>query len=209
MGNGPDFAVARKFAKADYRANNIASADTRMGLANQLENLLETNIGYSGPQMLDAYRAARQNFAKIYLLDRVTEPATGIVNLQKLGSVANSPAYRGVMTGEFKTAADFANTFGRAAQKTTGEIAPRFTPLDGLFVTGALLHGHVGLAAGELASRAGIPWLIGKGKLQSKTPSYQVSAARDVAPALLRGASVATTQQPRTPMESLAKLLGG
>jgi hypothetical protein len=174
----------RRQAKDDYRKGNSTTGETRLGIANQLENLFEENIGSKGPQMLKEYRDARQRFAKIYLLERVTEP-TGRVNLHKLGSLSENPRYKGTLTGEFKTAADFANTFGKAAQKSTGEAIPRLTVLDGLFIVGAIAHGHPGAALAEVGARAGLPAMAEMGWLQNKTPSYELGALRRGAPKML------------------------
>ncbi|HLX29704.1 MAG TPA: hypothetical protein VKV24_14580, partial [Casimicrobiaceae bacterium] len=168
-----DIQQLRKQAKADFARKDNELGTTRLGIANQLEDLIESNLTRTGKQgLLEAYRAARERFAKIYLLERITNDATGRVSLQKLASLSDSPAYKRMLTGEFKTAADFAKTFRKGAQRSTGEAIPRLTVFDGLFGIGALFAGHPGYAAAELAARLGIPYAAERGLLQNRTPSY-------------------------------------
>jgi hypothetical protein len=177
-----DIQNQRKWAKADFQKGNNETATARLGIANKLEDLFEENLAKTGDQGLVAgFKQARERFAKIYLLERVTNDATGKVDLSKLASLSDSKAYKGVLTGSFKDAADFAKTYRKAAQKSTGEASPRLTVFDGMFAGGTVLSaiaGHPGalaVGAGELAGRLGVPMMAERGMLQNKTPSYQAS----------------------------------
>lgn len=183
----------RRNAKDDFRKGDSDAGTARLGLATQLEELVAANLAKTGEQgLIEAYRAARENFAKIYLLERITNDATGRVNLQKLASLSDTAAYKGVLTGEFKTAADFAKTYRKAAQRSTGEAAPRLTVFDGMFAVGSMFGGHPWAGALEIGGRLGIPKLAEKGLLQNKTPSYAPSGLSRATPNLLRALGIGT-----------------
>jgi len=170
----------RQQAKDDYRLGRTDEGDARMAVSDALEKMFEDNLAMKGnASALQDFRTARTRFAKIYLLEDIVNDATGQVDLHKLASLSERPKYKGVLTGEFKTAADFAKTFTKAAQKPTGEAKPRLTVLDGLIAAGAIGSGHPGamMAAGtELAGRLGIPAMGERGMLQNRTPSYRANA---------------------------------
>lgn len=183
----------RRYAKEDFRKQNSDMGTTRMGIANQLEELVDANLQKSGNrQALQQYREARTRFAKIYMLERVTNRTTGRVDLQKMARLSNTPEYRNVLTGEFKEAADFANTYWKAAQPGKGEAAPRLTVFDGLFAATAIASGHPIAAAAEIGGRVGVPMLGERGLLQNKTPSYRASA---LPPSALTAAGVVLPAQ--------------
>jgi hypothetical protein len=169
----------RKEAKINYRSDRPDAhylADAKMAISDALEGQFLENLRKTGnEQLLREFQSARERFAKIYLLDRITNEATGKVDLQRLGSLADTKQYRGVLTGAFKDAADFARAYRKAAQKPTGEAAPRLTVFDGLFAIGAFAGGHPLAAAVELGGRLGLPPLAERGMLQNRTPSYTAS----------------------------------
>jgi len=173
----------RRYAKEDFAKQNSDMGMARLGIAHQLENLIESNLSKTGQQgLLDQFRTARERFAKIYLLERVVNDSTGRVNLPKLASLSDTKAYKGVLTGEFKDAAEFAKAYRKAAQKSTGEAAPRFTVFDGLFGISMIGAGHPWAAAAELGARYGVPKMAEAGMLQNRTPSYQPNAMMRGAP---------------------------
>lgn len=181
-----DIQNQRKWAKGDFRGGNDEMGTARLGVASMLEDLFADNLGRQGNQVfLDQFKAARERFAKIYLLERVTNDATGVVDLQKLASLSNSPAYKGVLSGEFKTAADFANAYRYATRKPTGEAAPRLTVFDGLFGIGAFASGHPLASALELGGRLAVPAMAERGMLQNRPPSYQANMMPARVPQLL------------------------
>lgn len=188
-----DIQNQRKWAKADFQKGNNETATARLGIANKLEDMFQENLAKTGDQALvDNFKKARERFAKIYLLERITNDATGKVDLTKLASLSDSKAYKGVLTGAFKDAADFAKTYRKAAQKSTGEAAPRLTVFDGMFAAGALgsMHpGMIGASLGEIGGRLAVPAMAGRGMLQNKTPSYQASK---LPPQLVRALGIGT-----------------
>lgn len=194
----------RKYAKADAANRKWGAYDTRMGIANQLENLIENNLSGKNQSLVGRFRQARTQLAKLHLLDRVADDETGTVNLQKLAQLSETPAYRGVLNGEFKLAADFARTYKKATQRLTGEAIPRFTVLDGLFAAGgatSAMFGHpggLGVAAAEIGSRLAIPALARRGILQNKIPSYQAGRGMQTIAPLL-GQAMSGNQIPPPP----------
>lgn len=167
----------RRYAKEDFAKQSGDMGRTRLGIANQLEELVDANLQKSGNrQALQDYREARTRFAKIYMLERVTNRTTGRVDMQKLARLSNTPEYKNVLTGEFKEAADFANTYWKAAQPGRGEAPPRLTVFDGLFAASAIMAGHPLAAAAEIGGRVGVPMLGERGMLQNRTPSYRASS---------------------------------
>jgi hypothetical protein len=180
----------RARAKKDYRNGRDDVGAARMAIANALENMFEANLGgLKGPGVLQSFRAARRQLAKIHLLEQVVDPA-GRVNLAKLGQLAEKPAYKNVIDGEFAVAADFANTWRKAAQKPTGEAVPRTSVFDSILAASAIgftMTGHAWgpLMAAELAGRIAVPYMAEKGLLSNKTPSYEASRTPELAyPAL-------------------------
>jgi hypothetical protein len=169
----------RRFAKNDKINRDWAAYDARMGLSNQLENLIEDNLNDKNKPLVGQFRQARVTLAKLHLLDAIADDATGRINLQKLAQLSQKPQYRGSLTGEFKLAADFARAYKKAAAPVTGEAIPRFTVLDGLFAasgaTSALLGhpGGLGVAAGEIGARLAVPALARRGMLRNPVPTYQ------------------------------------
>jgi hypothetical protein len=195
----------RKQAKSEFVSGKDGVATARLGIANQLENVFEENLSKTGQAgLVDQFRTARERFAKIYLLDRVTNDSTGRVNLQKLASLSDTKAYKGVLTGEFKDAADLAKAYRKGTQRSTGEAPQRLTVLDGLFATyglaGAIMGHPAALipAAAEIGGRLAIPAMAGRGMLQNRTPSYQVGAMRRALPMGLPigGAAVSNQIEP-------------
>jgi hypothetical protein len=169
----------RRKAKDDFAKHDSDSAYARLGVASLMEDMLEENIGRAGPQALADFRDARKTLAQLHFLEKVTNDATGMVDLPKVAAASNSRAYKGALTGAFKDAADFAKTFPHAARRSIGEEPPRLTVFDGMFLTGGIagaLMGHPGAlaaAAGEVGTRVAIPYAAQRGMLQNRTPSYQ------------------------------------
>src|SRR5258708_33453992 len=108
----------RKQAKGDFISGKPEVGTARIGVANQLENLFEEHLSQGAGVQLADFKAARQELAKLNFIERVVNPETGVVDLQKVGNLANTKAYKGVLTGALKEAADFSNTYRKAAQKS-------------------------------------------------------------------------------------------
>ena len=196
----------RREAKDDYAKRETNLGDARMGVAFQLENLFTENLAQKNRALVPEWMDARKKLAQLHLLDRITDDATGKVDLPKLGNLSQRPEYRGALTGEFKLAADLARNYTKAAQRVTGEAPARLTVLDGLFVTyglGGALLGHPGALlapAIEVGGRLAVPYAAEKGLLQNRTPSYQIGRMRRVvAPVGIPAAGLATSNQIEPP----------
>lgn len=89
---------------------DIDIAETNLGIANALENLIEGNI--ANPKMLDDFRAARTALAKTYDWER----ATGVTTKQVDPAVIAKLAEKGKpLTGKLADVANVAGNFPEAA----------------------------------------------------------------------------------------------
>lgn len=184
----------RKQAKSDFIGGKGEMGTARLGVATQLENLFESHLSQGPGIQLSDFKAARADLAKINFIERVTNPETGAVDLAKVGNLANTKAYKGALTGALKDAAEFSNTYRKAAQKNV-EAPPSLSVFDGLFAAGAVAGGHPFLALGELAGRTAVPYAATKGLLQKPPPSYDVGRARKAAPYALPAAGIGASGQ--------------
>jgi len=118
---------------------------------------------------VEKFKAERATLAKIGFIERVINPSTGMVDLQKVRNLSQTKAYKGALTGALKEAAEFSQTF-KGGARAISEAPPSLSVFDGLFALGALASGHPVLAASELAGRTAIPMAATRGWLQKKTP---------------------------------------
>ena len=153
---------------------DVDIADTYMGIANTLEELIDSNIG--DPKMLSNYKQARQTMAKSYVAQDITDLATGIPDVSKLARLASKP---NALTGNLKKLAEGAANFPEAFTATPPgmrEVAGTFTR-SGVPGTAGYLLGHalgggymggvtgaaLGGVAGYLGSRALAKGVTGRG----------------------------------------------
>ena len=153
---------------------DVDIADTYMGIANTLEELIDSNI--SDPKMLSNYKQARQTMAKSYVAQDITDLATGIPDVSKLARLASKP---NALTGNLKKLAEGAANFPEAFTATPPgmrEVAGTFTR-SGVPGTAGYLLGHalgggymggvtgaaLGGVAGYLGSRALAKGVTGRG----------------------------------------------
>lgn len=189
----------RNSAKESYRKGDARMGDVQYRMAYQLEDLIEQALQKNNPAQLQQFRDARTQFAKIYLLDRI-KTATGGVDIAKLARLTDKPEYASRLSGEFKTASDFARAFHEVARKPTGLKEPPVSVIDGLFAFGTLAARHPLIGAAELAGRYAIPEMMTRGMLQGKTPSYRVSELPpQVARILGFGTTAVSDQIPEPP----------
>jgi hypothetical protein len=193
-----DISKLRQQASKDFQELNPELGYSRLGIANQLEGLFEENLAKApkGQALVDKFRADRVLQAKLHFMDRVVTP-DGTVDLAKVASLSETKAYKTALTGELKAAADFAKTYRKAAQKPTGESAPRLTVLDGLFAVGAFTAGHPMAAAAEIGGRLAVPALAERGLLQNRTPPYLPNIWQRGLPFAAPGVGVMAGQQDR------------
>jgi len=164
----------RRDAQAIYNAQSkgitppapeaIAKADMNMGVANALENMIESNIN-NDPKMLGAFRDARTALAKTYDYERATNFATGQLDpqviakmaaegkpltgtLAKIGNVAAN--YPEVAKGGVMNQPNWRETLPRSG--AAGTIGALMGSPFGL--PGSIAGGAAGAAVGNVASGA-------------------------------------------------------
>jgi hypothetical protein len=119
----------RSGADDAFRTGNADVGRASKAAAKAIEDAIERHLQATGnTQMLADFRAGRQLYAKAVEVERAYNPTTGTVDAKKLGQriKANKP-----LTGELRTAGEFANTFPKAAQTTEGMGSlPQTSPLD-------------------------------------------------------------------------------
>jgi hypothetical protein len=124
--------------------------------ADEIDNLIERNIGSANPGLVDQYRQARQLIAKSYDVEGVTNPGTGDVNAHGLAKLA---AKGRPLTGELDTIANAAAAFPKATQAPEGfGYGEKVGVLDFFGATGMALAGHpegVGFFLGRPLARMG------------------------------------------------------
>lgn len=175
----------------DARANLKNWTDTdkvRLGAAqrdaaNAIEDLIERQLTTHGsPEMVNAYRSARQLIAKSHDIEAATD-AAGNVNARKLATLSQ----RRPFTGGLKTIADTAEVFPKSMQAPTRIGASEgHSVLDRLMAVAGLATGHPVLAAAAMSrplarsralSEVHQNGLLGLRKESSLMPNLQQSAA--------------------------------
>lgn len=145
----------REGADRSYRAGEAQAGRAYREAATALENAVETHLeglGQPGADLLKNYRDARQKIAMSYTIQNSMNPASGNVNLLKLGA---DLAKGKPLSGDLKKMAEFANAFPKAVQtpERMGSL-PQTSPLDWAAATGiAAATGAGGAAAAGLAAR--------------------------------------------------------
>lgn len=104
------------------------SARFMKSAANELENLMERNLAKKAPDLMGAWRTARQELAKIHTVEEAVNPATGMV---RAGDIARQLEHGAPLTGDLRTIGRFANpaAFGKAVQEVKSSM-PGLSPLD-------------------------------------------------------------------------------
>jgi len=179
----------------DPKARKAAKAYD--GAAEQLEKFLERSASNAGkPDLVQSLREARREIAKAHAVGKALNDATGNINARTL-------AKEKYLTGELKTAADFAKAFPKASQpvESMGSL-PGISPLD--FVSSGILGGAGAMASGDPkgATLAMLPFLrpAARNLLLSKayqsamaTPNYALGAPTQTLGSLLRYSPVGGT----------------
>lgn len=94
--------------KPTQARNSAIAADTRVSsLENQLETLAKQN---NQPELLNQLRKARKEIAKIYTVEKATNPVTGMVDAKAIGKQLDKNV---PISGELALAGKFAKTFPR------------------------------------------------------------------------------------------------
>ena len=154
--------LARDDARAAWKAFNFGtdkptqarnaamSADTRVQtLEAQLEQLAKQN---KQPQLLNELKKARQEIAKIYTVEKATNPITGMVDAKTIGKQIDKKA---PITGDLALVGKFAKTFPKV-NKPVAEAPNPFSIYDvigGSYGAGAGNPLLLGLPLGRVGSR--------------------------------------------------------
>jgi hypothetical protein len=144
---------AAKNAKAFDDPAKAALSGAQKQAANAIEDLIERRLAQSGkPELVDAFRAARERIAKTYDIEAALNDTTGSVSARAIGNKMDKAT-----TGNLRTVGRFANAFPKAAQspEPMGSL-PGWSPLD--------LYAGAGLGLGGYA--AGSPSLMALGLLR-------------------------------------------
>lgn len=157
-----------------------ASGDKKLGGVNKraakaLEDALDTHISQTGNRdLLTAYRNARQNIAKTYTIESVVNPATGIVDAQKLAKILASSKTGGKLSGDIRTAAEFAKMFPKSTKPVEQAAGQGISKLDA--AKGGLMGTVLGGAA--LTGGASIPATLATAALGTALPAATSAIAR-------------------------------
>lgn len=117
----------------------VALADTKMGVANALESLIEANI--QDPKALDDFRKARIGMAKTYAYEAATDLNTGKVDPM---AIAKMTAGDNSLTGTIADIGKIAGNFPEVAK--AGTAADRYLPT----LSRSGIGGSAGYAVGSL-----------------------------------------------------------
>jgi hypothetical protein len=146
----------REQASANFRKGENALAKSQLDISTALEGrlarVLETSGDPSLAGLLEQFKASRQRMAVSHTVEEAIRKGSGSVDAKKLARDIQNDKF---MTGDLKTAAEFANTFPRV------NVPPSMigTPGAGT-ILGRSLSGAAGAGAG-FAAGGGIGAVIG------------------------------------------------
>ena len=173
----------RTTAQDIYKSDKItpierSTADAKMGIANQLENLIEANI--TDPNLLTEFRAARTKNAQIFNYERATNFATKQLDPTKLAKLAEEGQ---PLSGKLRDMAIVAANFPDIAGVGPKSLAQKATEFGATRLSRSGPGGTLGYVAGSMMGFPGIPSAIigaglgeGIGLLQGRrmlNPKYQ------------------------------------
>lgn len=108
--------LLRDEASANFRKGENAVAKAQLDVANALENQIERHLINTGRPdahtLLENFKLSRQRMAVSHTVENAIREGSGSVDAKKLASMLQRGDY---MTGELKTAAEFANVFPRVS----------------------------------------------------------------------------------------------
>jgi hypothetical protein len=128
-----------KKAGAALSPEDVALADTKMGVANALESLIEANI--QDPKALDDFRKARIGMAKTYAYEAATDLNTGKVDPMAIAKMTKGD---NSLTGTIADIGKIAGNFPEVAKG--GTMADRYLPA----LSRSGIGGSAGYAVGSL-----------------------------------------------------------
>lgn len=201
----------REEAKANFRKGDTAVAKAQMDIANALENQMERALAATptpnASTLLEQFRLSRQRMAVTHSVENAIREGGGSVDASKLARDIQSGKY---LSGDLKTAAEFANVFPRVTRSPSTIGTPGGGTMMGSPVSGAggLIGGGLGYMAGDAAgasigTAAGLygpqlvsagmrSYLMSPGVQNSLAPNYTPTVARIFSDATARNALLAT-----------------
>jgi hypothetical protein len=215
----------REDARANFRKNENATANAQLDIANALENQMERAIAATptpnANTLLEQFRLSRQRMAISHTIEDAIREGGGSVEAKKLARDLQSGKY---LSGDLKTAAEFANVFPRVS-KTAAEIG---TPGAGTMMGapsgfGGLIGSGLGYMAGEgsgmgalVGSAAGAygpqtvsaamrNYLMSQGVQNKLIPTYESTLGRLSSDITARNALLATQAGNVTNQNNLRK----
>lgn len=172
--------ILRESAEKAYAGGDKQLGKAYRGASDALEAQIERSLASTGQQqLLDTFREARKLIAKSFSAEKAA--TAGNVSAPKLAAQLSKGK---PLSGELKTAAEFAQAFPKSAQQ--GVAVPAFSPLD-MFAGGAGLgSGNPALAALFAARPVARSVLLNQGYQRAMiNPTYETSALTRSAPAVL------------------------
>lgn len=169
----------REKATAAYKEGATDAGRFYKGAAREIEDLIERNLMYTGKggaQALKSFQDARQIIAKSHTVEGALNDATGNVSAPMLAAQLK----KGRLSGELKTAAEFAHSFPKAAQspeKTGGALG--LSPLDYLASLGMAVGDMGAMSIANLAARPAARSVVLSGPYQRAmtSPEYGPGAS--------------------------------
>lgn len=215
----------REDARANFRKNENATANAQLDIANALENQMERAIAATptpnANTLLEQFRLSRQRMAISHTIEDAIREGGGSVEAKKLARDLQSGKY---LSGDLKTAAEFANVFPRVS-KTAAEIG---TPGAGTMMgapsgfggligsglgymagegsgMGALVGSAVGAYGPQTVSAAMRNYLMSQGVQNKLIPTYESTLGRLSSDITARNALLATQAGNVTNQNNLRK----
>lgn len=137
--------ILRADGNAAFRAGGVennALAFANKAIAKAIEDNIELNLASKGAgaaEMLNNFRGARTQLAKLHTVEDALQIGTGSVNALKLASRLQSGK---ILTDELKTIAEAASAFPKAMHPPTGGSPSPFTGFEGSMMAGGAIGGR-------------------------------------------------------------------
>lgn len=147
--------VLRDEASANFKKGENALAKAQLDVANALENQIERHLVSVGRPdahtLLENFKLSRQRMAVSHTVENAIREGSGSVDAKKLAGMLQRGDY---MTGELKTAAEFANVFPRVSNMPSQIGTPAAGSVLGQGMFAGTAAGGVGLGFGGLSGAA-------------------------------------------------------
>jgi hypothetical protein len=200
----------RDDARANFRKSENATAKAQLDIANALENQIERAIAATptpnADTLLQQFRLSRQRMAISHTIEDAIREGGGAVEAKKLARDLQSGKY---LSGDLKTAAEFANVFPRVSTPPSAIGTPAAgtmmgSPMSGFGGAiggglgylagdygGASLGATAGLYGPQLVSAAMRNYLMSQGVQNRLIPTYESTLGRLASDVTARNALLA------------------